>query len=210
MVMVIYLTEGGKQFLVMGASAARHGFHGGDTAMDRGAHSGDPNKTPTNLLRRGFNTQAFHIRQGGVKRREPIKKVLLCASNTRVTSTNGPPRFHIPLNDGTRTEGGGTLAPHLIQAPAAAGTGIIKGAHELPGVEMRAARAGIVNALVVGEQWAPFRIHFRRGIVGENVGDGGRDHLTDRWAPGNVDHWFVFDDLIHSHCARGIRLGGLH
>src|SRR5688572_16959323 len=103
-----------------------------------------------------------------------------------MAGADGPARARVPEEDRAWRKCRRPLAPHLVEAPALPRRFVIEDLDVLAGIEVRAARALIVDPLAVREEWTTFAVHCRQPPERQEVHDRRRDHVADRRAPRDV------------------------
>src|ERR1043166_295400 len=127
-----------------------------------------------------FHAEAGDVRQAAIERRHRVPEVPFGAAEAGMARPDGPAGAAIPLEDRAGREGGRSLAADVIQTPALARRLVVERFDELAGVEVRAARALIVNPRAVGEQGPAVVIELGHAAEREEVHDCRRDDVADR------------------------------
>src|SRR5665647_3149081 len=132
---------------------------------------------------------AAHIGKASVEGRHRIPEVRLGAADAGMSRADRPIRSRVPLEDRAWREGLGALAPHRIEAPPLARALIVERFDELSRIEVRAARALVVDPVPVREHRPPLVIDIGNPVERQVVHDRRGDDVADGRTSGDVHDW---------------------
>ena len=112
-----------------------------------------------------------------IERRHRVPEIRLGATDAGMTTSDRPVGTFVPPHDRTVLRRCRPFASHLVKAVAVAMRLVAPGFHVLPGIEMRAPLAIVVDSLAVGEQRTPVLIERRPSFQGQVVNDKRGDVL---------------------------------
>src|SRR6185369_3664624 len=171
-------------------------------ACQRGAY-----RKPANLVRGQFHagTRNVEAGQAPVEWGHPVKEVAFRTTEAWMSRLYRKAASLIPLYDGTGSKGRRTFAADFVKTVAFPGVFIIELHDELPGIVMSASRALVVDSLSIGKNRSPVLVELWRMSIDHVIEKCSRDHLTDWWTAGHINHRTVFYDTRDADSSGGIR-----
>mgnify|MGYP006269655135 CR=1 FL=1 len=127
-----------------------------------------------------------------------------------VTGTERPGDAVVPLEGGARGVCARAAAAHLVQAPTLPRPVVVPALDELPGVEVRPARAVLVDGAGVGETGSPLVVERGQGPQGGELQHRAEQVVGVGRAAGQRHDRLPHQDLRHALGAGRIGLGDGH
>src|ERR1039458_6843249 len=183
---IVRLLLGRRLGYLVGAAAATN------LREHRGrAVRGDPGRRPyrerqADRVGAPLDRESADVRQAAVEWRHRVPEVRLGAAKAWMSGADRPARPIVPHEDRAGRERRRPLAAHFVQTPPLPRALVVERLHELSGVEVRAPRALVVDALAVCEQRPSLAVDGGKPAEREVVHDGRGDDVADRRASRNV------------------------
>ncbi len=164
--------------------------------MDGGQPGDGANDADAHLLGGRPRRQSPARWQRAIEGRHRVPEFRLRAADAAVADADRPVGAVVPLDLGAVVVRRGAFAAHLVEAPALLVALVAPLLDELAGVVVRAARAGIVDAVAVREERTVQLVGRRQLLEGEPVHDGRREISAIHRAGAEVDEIRAGDRIV--------------